>query len=198
MKRKSIHEAVADERSELIADLGTLRPADWDAPSLCDGWLVRDVVGHLIRLERVYRYSLPFFIGTARYGMRVNTYIREDARRRAQDAHPSDLVDALSATCYEAAAFAKWHPMSAVPLSELVVHGQDIRRPLGLTREFDVERLMPVANLLRRRFGVLGRGRRLSGIRFDATDADWSGGSGEIVRAPMESIVMRLAGRRVA
>lgn len=197
MRRSEIHAAVTDERSALVADLAPIDAADWDKPSLCEGWTVRDVVGHMIRLDRVYRYSLPFFAGIVRHGGRVNTYIREDARRYARGATPDELVAALSTTSYETAPFARWHPIAAVPLSEIVIHGQDVREPLGLRREFEVERLIPVANLLKRRVGVLGRGGRPSGIRFEATDADWSWGRGEVMRAPLYAIVMRLAGRRV-
>ena len=197
MKRAQLHEAVADERRALIEDLARLNHGDWERPSLCDAWSVRDVVGHLIRLESVYRYSAPFFLGLARYGLRLNTYIREDARRRASGAATDELLDALSKTRYETAPFAAWHPIAAVPLSELVVHGQDIRIPLGRTRAFDVERLVPVANLLKRRLGVIGKGGRPSDVRFEASDADWSWGKGQVVRAPLASIVIRLAGRRV-
>jgi uncharacterized protein (TIGR03083 family) len=197
LRRAEIHDAVADERRVLVADLARLSQDDWNRPSLCDAWSIRDVVGHFIRLESVYRYSAPFFLGIARYGLRLNTYIREDARRRARGVTTDELVDAFSKTRYETAPFAAWHPIAAVPLSELVVHGQDIRMPLGLTRVFDVQRLVPVANLLKRRLGVLGRGGRPSDVRFEATDTDWSWGKGEVVHAPLESIVMRLAGRRV-
>jgi hypothetical protein len=149
----------------------------------------------MIRLDRVYRYSFPFFAGLVRYGGRVNTYIREHARRCASDASPADLVAALSRTAYERAPFARWHPVAAVPLSEVILHGQDIREPLGIERQFGVERLIPIANLLKHRFGVFGRGGRPSDVHFEATDADWSWGSGDVMRAPMYSIVMRLAGR---
>lgn len=195
MRRADIHAAVADERRVLVAHLSRLTAPDWNHPSLCEGWSVRDVVAHLVRLESVYRYSAPFFLGVARYGMRLNAYVREDARRRAQDTAVGDLLEALSQTRYETAPFARWHPIAAVPLSELVVHGQDIRKPLGLVRDFDVERLVPVANLLKRRLGVIGRGGRPSGLRLEATDCDWSWGRGEVIREPLESLVMRLAGR---
>ena len=38
---------VDDQRRRTIALLGSLSPADWDAPSLCSDWTVKDVVGHL-------------------------------------------------------------------------------------------------------------------------------------------------------
>jgi uncharacterized protein (TIGR03083 family) len=194
VNRDEVHAAVKDEREALVADLERVAPPDWERESLCDGWLVRDVVGHLVRLDSVYRYSAPFFVGLVRYGLRVNTYIREDARRFAKEKDPASLLAALAATRYDATVTAALHPIPAVFLSEVVLHGQDIRVPLGIERSFEVERLVPIANLLKRRLGVFGRGGRPSG-RFEATDADWGWGSGDVMRAPMQSIVMRLAGR---
>ena len=197
MHRTQIGRAVSDERVALVEDLRGLPPPAWDAPSLCEGWRIRDVVGHLLRLEPVYRYSVPFFLGLARYGFRVNTYIREDARRRAKGHTPESLLDDLAATRYETTITARWHPWAAVPLSEVIIHGQDIRRPLNIERRFASERLIAVAQILKRRVGVVGRGGRPSNVRFEATDVDWSWGDGEVVRLPMEHVVMRLAGRNV-
>ena len=48
---KSLMEMAREERSDLAAFLSTLRPEDWQAPSLCDGWTVKDVVAHVISYE---------------------------------------------------------------------------------------------------------------------------------------------------
>jgi uncharacterized protein (TIGR03083 family) len=37
-----------DENADFSAYLHTLAPEDWDKPSLCAGWRVRDVVGHIL------------------------------------------------------------------------------------------------------------------------------------------------------
>jgi uncharacterized protein (TIGR03083 family) len=48
---KSLMEMAREERSDLAEFLSTLRPEDWQAPSLCDGWTVKDVVAHVISYE---------------------------------------------------------------------------------------------------------------------------------------------------
>ena len=197
MDRRRVLEAVADERVALVDDLGGIDAKDWDSASLCDGWRIRDVVGHLIRLESVYRYLLPFWVGVPRYGFRINTYINRDARRRADSRSPDELFGDFAATSYETTITARLHPWRAVPLSEVIVHGQDIRRSLGIERTFAPERLIEVAELLKKRVGIIGRGGRPSNVRFEATDVDWSWGKGDVVRLPMEQLVMRLAGRKV-
>lgn len=197
MIRQEILAAIADERVHLVRDLDGLAPTDWDRPSLCDGWAVRDVVGHLVRVDTMYRYAVPFAVGLLRHGFRVNAFIAEDARRRAAGQSAASLQTSLDATRYEERIGARLHPVPATPLAEWVIHGQDIRRPLGISRTVPPDRLIAVADVLFARNGYpWGRRRRPSG-RFEATDADWQRGSGDPIRAPLEEIVMRLAGRDV-
>lgn len=197
MNRRDILAALPDERDQLVSDLRTLAPADWEKPSLCDGWAIRDVVGHLLSVWTTWQYGLPILIGLIRYGFRANVWIQRDARRRSAGRSPDSLLADLAATRSEATIGARFHPLRGISISEWVVHGQDIRRPLGIPPPFSTERLVTVADTLTSRLPYpLGRARR-SPRRYEATDADWSWGTGELVRAPLEEIVMRLAGRRV-
>ncbi|MEU0313383.1 maleylpyruvate isomerase family mycothiol-dependent enzyme [Nocardioides sp. NPDC006273] len=41
------------ERRDLADFLETLTPEQWDRPSLCRGWTVRDVVAHMLSYEEV-------------------------------------------------------------------------------------------------------------------------------------------------
>ena len=41
------------ERTELAEFLATLDREEWDAPTLCVGWRVRDVVAHVISYEEL-------------------------------------------------------------------------------------------------------------------------------------------------
>jgi hypothetical protein len=40
-----------DERADLAAFLATLSPQQWQAPTLCTQWRVRDVVAHVISYD---------------------------------------------------------------------------------------------------------------------------------------------------
>jgi hypothetical protein len=40
-----------DERADLAALLATLSPRQWQAPTLCAGWRVRDVVAHVVSYD---------------------------------------------------------------------------------------------------------------------------------------------------
>ena len=43
-----VWEMIDDERAQLVELGESLTPEQWDAPSLCDAWRVRDVMGHLV------------------------------------------------------------------------------------------------------------------------------------------------------
>jgi uncharacterized protein (TIGR03083 family) len=196
MDRREILAALPGERDRLVSDLRGLTSADWERPSLCDGWAIRDVVGHLIRVWTTWQYGLPVLVGLARNGFRANIWIQRDARERAAGRSPESLIADLAATRSETTIGARLHPVRGISLSEWVVHGQDVRRPLGIPHLFSTDRLVTVADTLTGRLPYpLGRARR-SPRRYEATDADWSWGTGEhVVRAPLEEIVMLLAGR---
>ena len=84
---------------------------------------------------------------------------------------------------------------TADPLMDVLVHGQDIAVPLG------VERAMPVppAAVVAERLWTMGfpfnARKRFPNVTFTATDADFSVGHGEVVRGPIQDIVMTLSGR---
>ncbi len=84
-------------------------------------------------------------------------------------------------------------------LTDLQVHGQDMRRPLGLPHGLQLERLRVSLDFLvgGRDIGFAPR-RRLAGLRFEATDLDWSWGSGPVLAGPAEVLAMSMTGRAVA
>ena len=86
-------------------------------------------------------------------------------------------------------------PVSA--LAAVVIHGQDICRPLGMQRQVPVSHLRPVADFLPKTWGF-GTKRRIAGLRLVADDMDWTHGEGPEVTGPAEALVMVMAGRHTA
>ncbi|GAA1865548.1 hypothetical protein GCM10009836_52420 [Pseudonocardia ailaonensis] len=41
------------ERGDLAELLATLEPEQWDAPTLCDEWRVREVVAHMVSYDEL-------------------------------------------------------------------------------------------------------------------------------------------------
>jgi uncharacterized protein (TIGR03083 family) len=83
-------------------------------------------------------------------------------------------------------------------LGETIVHGEDIRRPLGIEHAYPADALTRVADFYKGSNLLIGAKKRIAGLTLRATDADWSTGSGPEVTGPMISLVMAMTGRRAA
>lgn len=169
-----------------------LTPQQWDAPSLCRGWRVRDVLAHTVHPERFA--LLPLLPGLARAGFRPNRFLLKDAIRRGSVPLPELLESYRRAIPHRAL------PPGAGPghiLADLFVHLQDIRRPLSLGWDHDPALLVQVADVVHAHT-ARGRRGRAANLRLCATDVPWSAGEGQEVRGPLEALVMVMEGRGVA
>jgi hypothetical protein len=83
-------------------------------------------------------------------------------------------------------------------LGEVLVHSQDIRRPLGLTHAVQLEAVMQAADFYKRSNLILGTKARIAGVTLRATDGDWSHGNGPSVEGPMMSLLLAMTGRKAA
>jgi uncharacterized protein (TIGR03083 family) len=178
------------ERADLLAFLTGLTPQQWDAPTLCEGWRVRDVVAHMISYEGlpgrelVRRFARGRFrlAGVNAVGVAEMRDARPDAllARLAQHLEPNGLTTGFG---------------GRVALLDAVIHQQDIRRPLGIPRTIPAERLVPALSFAR--FAPpIGAFWRARGLRLVATDLGWSDGRGPEVQGPGEALLMAIAGRR--
>jgi hypothetical protein len=83
-------------------------------------------------------------------------------------------------------------------LGEIVVHGDDIRRPLGITHKSPEAALLAVADNWKNSNLLIGSKRRITGVQLRATDASWSHGTGPVVSGPLQSLVLAMTGRKGA
>ena len=180
---------VHQERQALFQLLETLTPEQWNTPSLCAEWRVRDVVGHMVSETRMTLRQAAWGLLTS--GFRINHYLAEDARERGTAPTANLLED------FRQAVLTRTHLPGLSSLSmleDIVIHQLDIRRPLECDRRIPRGRLVPVAeDLWTNRF--FPGPKLFEGIRAVATDADWSAGEGSDVTGPIEALVLTLAGR---
>jgi uncharacterized protein (TIGR03083 family) len=81
---------------------------------------------------------------------------------------------------------------------EEVVHGEDVRRPLGIRRDYPVDAVEEALRLQVRTPASFGGARELvAGLRLVA-DEGATVGDGPEVRGPLVSLLLAAAGRRVA
>jgi uncharacterized protein (TIGR03083 family) len=181
------------ERAALVDDLAHLDDERWGQPSLCEGWTVHDVAAHLVDTARTTR--LGFVVGLVRERF---DFDRQNARgvERERGASPQETLQRLRQV-------ASRRSTPPAPLDsrlvEEVVHGEDIRRPLGLTRSYPPEAVARSLRLQARTPASFGGAKELTArVRLTAVDADLSIGDGPEARGPALSLLLAVSGRRVA
>ena len=181
------------ERAALIADLETLDDAQWDTPSLCGDWTVHDVVAHLIDTARTTR--LGFVMGLARARCDFDRQ-NADGVARERGASPQETLMRLR----QVASRTSTPPAPLdTRLVEEIIHGEDVRRPLGLSRSYPLDAVTRALRLQVRTSASFGGAKELvAGIRLTATDADVSIGDGPEVRGTALSLLLAVSGRSVA
>lgn len=185
----------AVERRALADDLAALSPEQWAAQSLCAEWTVRDVAGHL---TAAFLVSVPtLMLRIAKNLGNFNKAMSQVAKELG--ARPTDEI---VATIRENAEHRFTPPGNGpeAPLTDWIVHGQDIRRPLGLHRDFPVDALSVALQSTHAGLkGFVPKGR-VAGLRYRATDLDWSGGPGDgaALEGQAEAVLLAICGRPVA
>jgi uncharacterized protein (TIGR03083 family) len=182
--------AVATVRLRIAGLLESLSPDEWDVASLCRGWRVRDVAGHLALVPTITTWQLLAAAPRVRFDLnRVNTLLAV----RAGDAPPEQILQRLRAHAEDRRTALMLNPRDS--LFDAIVHSQDIAVPLG--REFPV----PAQDTRRGLERVWQMGwpfraqRRLANLKLVATDTDWAVGDGPVVTGPALSLLLLLTGR---
>ncbi|SFB63888.1 TIGR03083 family protein [Amycolatopsis marina] len=181
------------ERAALIDDLTHLDDEQWEEPSLCAGWTVHDVAAHLINSARTTRLGFVAGLVRARFD-----FDRQNARgvERERGAAPQETLQRLRQVASRTST-----PPAALDsrLVEEVVHGEDIRRPLGLTRSYPREAVVRSLRLQARTPASFGGAKELmTRIRLMATDADLTIGDGPEVGGTTLALLLAISGRRTA
>ncbi|MFE6865632.1 maleylpyruvate isomerase family mycothiol-dependent enzyme [Kitasatospora sp. NPDC057692] len=184
---------IAAERRELADVLHGLSPSQWNSPSLCTGWRVREVAAHMSLgfRHRIPRIAAELVRSRGSLDRMTDRFARRDA---------GALTGAQLAAALRDNADHPWTPPVGGPAAALghdVVHGLDITVALGLARRVPAERLLPLlAEVTPRTLRFFGA--RLENVRLRATDLDWSYGSGSrTVARPAEELLLLAYGRRV-
>ncbi|RSN23017.1 maleylpyruvate isomerase family mycothiol-dependent enzyme [Streptomyces sp. WAC 05977] len=179
------------ERLSFADLLEGLAERDWSAKTLCTEWTVHAMAGHLAQTTRNRLKDTLAGIVKARGNWdRMNT---AQAIAYAARYTPAELV----AQIREDAGSAR-RPPGAKPVDELadvLIHGQDVARPLGIDRPMpEKPAIAALEHLLVSPFW--GAKKRCKDLKLIATDAEWSGGAGtEEVRGPLADLLLAVSGR---
>jgi uncharacterized protein (TIGR03083 family) len=183
-----------DELADMQAMLHSLDERQWDEPSLCDGWKVRHVIGHLCLGASTNPLKLPVL--AAPYGFNIAKASSRESHKYGDEHSPAELLDVFDRLVCgeERAGLAKIAPANEFFVDK-IIHNQDIRRPLGLRRDIPAERLVASLDVLPGLGGFLKSKRHTRDLRFVATDIDHAVGTGAEVRGPAEALILAMSGR---
>lgn len=188
--------AIATANRLLAADMfDSLSDDQWETPSLCAGWTVREVAAHLVPPAggfTTWRLALQVIRFRGDVDRLVDVTTRRDAQRPV-----TDLIRELR----ERAATKLSPPVvgAAGPMTDTAIHLRDAARPLGLDVNPGPSSWLPVLDFLVSKPATRGftPGDRLTRLRLTATDQSWSWGEGEEIRGTSEAVALAVAGREV-
>jgi uncharacterized protein (TIGR03083 family) len=195
MDSETSWQVITDTRLRLADLLADLDAADWDRPTLCAGWRVRDVAAHVVMAPQPPGLG-SMLADAARARGSFHRLNHDIAVRYADRRSGAELVADLRhhATSRRLPVVTNYHNV----LFDVLVHGQDIAVPLH--RELAVPRDAAVAGVTR--VWTMGwpfwARRRLRRVRLVATDAGWSAGRGAEIHGPVDALLLLLTGRTTA
>lgn len=186
----AVWRVVHQERAALIRHLETLTPDQWAQPSLCPGWDIHDVVAHLVDTAKTTRLGFLRQMIAARFDFdKANATGINRERAAAPEVTLAEFRRVREATKTPPAAL-------ATRLVEAIVHGEDIRRPLGLLHSYPGESVDAALRYQLKTGVSMGGGReRAAGFRLQASDSGLEHGSGLVVRGSSLALLMAVSGR---
>jgi uncharacterized protein (TIGR03083 family) len=173
-----------------LAELLAAEAVDvWDAPSLCQNWLVRHVIAHMTMPARL----TPEQFGAEMAAAGGNFTVLSDTVAARDASQPLlDLLDQLRSPRLHA-----WQPPgggAAGALSHAVIHSLDVTIALDRPSVAPTEASDAVLDQLTAANGTLF-GLDLTDVQLEATDSAWCWGTGQSVRADSGALVALLSGR---
>jgi len=190
MLKEAVWDTIHAERQALANDVAALTAAQWNTPSLCTGWTVRDVLAHMTATARM---TPPQFLGklaTAGFSF------QKMAARDIATEKGTSTSDTLAR--FKAEVNSSKHPPGPNDtwLGEVLVHSEDIRRPLGIAHTYPTDAAVQAANFYKGSNLLIGAKNRIAGLSLRATDSNWQHGEGPEVSGPIMALVLAMTGRR--
>jgi uncharacterized protein (TIGR03083 family) len=192
MAKTDVWPVIHAERKALAAQLQGISDQAWSTPSGCSEWTVQDVLAHMTATAKLSGAS--FFPKLAGSGFSLKKLQAKDIARERGSSGPDTLAR------FTAQIDSTGRPPGPVEtmLGEVLLHSEDIRRPLGLAHAYPQEAVMQAADFYKGSNLILGTKRRIAGVTLRATDGDWSHGEGPSVDGPMLALLSAMTGRKAA
>lgn len=194
MDRDAAWAAIDDQRRAVVRMLEEMSADEWEVPSLCEGWTVREVAAHLA-LQNMTWSQMPATAADIVRHRGMDGAIRAMASR-----HARIPVDGIIADIHDRIGVRR--PLPTLTFHETaidyVVHGMDIAVPLRRDLATSRDLVVLAADRVWARSRMFRARRRLAGHRLVADDVDWAVGQGTEVSGPIAALLLLLTGRPVA
>ncbi|WP_329334541.1 maleylpyruvate isomerase family mycothiol-dependent enzyme [Streptomyces sp. NBC_00663] len=189
LETDELWQVVDRERASLADLLESLGAEEWETPTRCGDWRVRDVAAHLTLAARITRGQAVREMIRARGDW--NRMIHDTAVREAEA--PVEVIVGHLRSIIGSRRLA---PMTSPhePLLDLLVHGQDIALALGREREVSPTAARAAAERVWT-MRLPPRPWPLPKARLVATDIAWTRGAGDEIRGPIAALLLLLTGR---
>ncbi len=189
MNKPDTWAAIHAQRAALATDLHVLTEDEWKTQSLCEAWSVEETLAHLTAgaLETRWRWLASVLRARFDFDKHNRRRINEHIGTKPQTTLEY-FRDAIRSNTAPSGHHWAW-------LGEIVIHGEDIRRPLGIATATPPD----VAGEVARHFAIknftVPSKTHVAGLRLNATDSDFQHGEGPEVAGPALSLLMAMAGR---
>lgn len=180
------------ERSRVADMLDGLSSEQWTMDTLCKGWNVQMVAAHMMNAGE--QSTSKFFRGLLASGLRFNVMMDDQAHASAKLA-PKEIIERIRASTTTTN---KPPAATMAMLGEVVVHGNDIRQPLGIDDDSSTEAKLACLDMFKGSNFPVRAKKAITGLTLKATDVDWTFGSGPEVRGPLVALLMAMATRPLA
>lgn len=194
MDREQSWPVIIEHRLAVADLLDTLTDREWETPSLCAGWRIRDVAAHLAMIP--HPPSPASMVVEAVRARGSFHRLNHDIAVRAAQRPPAEIAA-------DVRRYADSRRLPVVTnyrnvMFDVLVHYLDIAIPLGRDAHVPVEAAAAGATRVWRMGWPFWSRRRLRGLRLEATDTRWTAGEGDLVAGPIEALLLLVTGRTEA
>lgn len=184
-----IWRTVHAERSAPAADLAHLTDEQWATPSLCSALSVRQVLAHLTSAATLGPLRWMWSVLRCRFDF------DEHVADRLAEQMGADAAETLARFERIVTSRTSTFGPKAAWLGEVIVHAEDIRRPLGIAHDHPVDAVTRVAEFYAGADFTVPSRTLTAGLRLEATDGPFRAGDGPLVRGTTLALTMAMAGR---
>ncbi|GAA4757677.1 maleylpyruvate isomerase family mycothiol-dependent enzyme [Citricoccus nitrophenolicus] len=188
---KRLWELIHAERAALADDLAGLGDDQWRERSLSSAWTVEEVVAHLTAGASLGLW--PWIRSIVGAGFNADLHNQRRLQERLGPT-PADTLERFLRTVDSTVS-----PTGTLPawLGEVVIHGEDIREPLGLRRDYSEEVLVTLLEFFESSNFTVPSKARARGLTLVARDVGHWVGAGPEVEGSAKDLIMAMAGRPV-